>query len=100
MYRLSTAETPEAQGHISECNSGKVIGTQLRSGEMTTTTKTFIHHPRHCLVLEETGIVSMTLDVKKRTKSPCLDERFSALKKVLPPLRFGSLLVPINDGLV
>jgi len=30
----------------------------------------------------------------------CLDERLSALEEVLPPLRLGALLVPINDGLV
>lgn len=51
--------TPEE--YISECNSGNVIGTRLRSGGMIM--KTFIRRLRRCLVLEGTAIVSMTLNV-------------------------------------
>lgn len=64
--------------------------------------KTFTRLRLHrCLVLEGTVIVSMTLKVEERAETlSCLDERLSALDEVLPPLRLGSLLVPINDGLV
>jgi len=44
------ADTPEE--YISECNSGNIIGTRLRSGGMIM--KTFTRRLRRCLVLEGT----------------------------------------------
>lgn len=86
--------------YMTECNSGKIIGTRPRSGGMMTTTKTFTRLHR-CLVLEGTAIVSMTLNVEERVEiKSCLDECLSALEEELLPLRLGSLLEPINDGLV
>lgn len=101
MYHVLTEQLRKNGKYISECNSRNVIGTRLcSSGRMMM--KTFIRlRLRRCLVLEGTVIVSMTLKVEKMAETiSCLDECLSALEEVLPPLRLGSLLVPINDGLV
>lgn len=98
---VPTEELRKTGKYMTECNSGKVIGTRLCSGGMMMTMRTFTRRLRRFLVLEGTAIVSMTLNVEKGMETiSCLDERLSALEEVLPPLRLGSLLVPINDGLV
>lgn len=97
---VPTEELRKIGNYITKCHSAKIIDTWLRSGGMRTAMSDFTRL-RHFLVLEGTVIVSMTLNVEKREeKISCLDERLGAFEEVLPPLWLGSLLVPINDGLV